>query len=273
VQLDNAQHLLPIFLLPGLGGYGDGSEDAPTLRLVADVLATNGAVTNLLHLPDIDRPAVECVDLEKVVAALTDSIMEKCGGAAPVVVGYSVGGFVAFEICRRLDCRGLPPKLLIMLDSSAFYVPAPRRRLIVQIADAARSNLEAAIATVPFLVAVRYQQLEAARRWLLLLRRIAGPSRAKGMRLALLVAYWLSAIREFRLGPYRGRVVLFKAKKTRPRLLDPALGWTPYAPQVEVVVVDGDHWSMLRNTALLEKIADAIRSLSEPRQATSSMPA
>jgi thioesterase domain-containing protein len=186
-------------------------------------------------------------------------IKRVCAPVPPVVVGYSVGGFIAFEICCRLEKAGFPVRLLIMLDSSAVYVQAPQQKLLHQILAAARSNLGAAIARVPFLVAMKCGRLEVARVSLSCFRRLFGSSRGKDMRTALLVEYWISASRDFRLSRYEGRIVLFKAKKSRPRIPDLVLGWEPYARSIKAVEVEGDHWSMLRNPALIEKISAILR--------------
>jgi len=189
-----------------------------------------------------------------VVSTLKSKIATRCASSAPVIVGYSIGGFIAFEICRRLEREGLPVKLLIMLDTSAVYIPAPKKPLIAQCIEAARKGPKSALARWPFIVAMRFGRLELARVWISILRTVFGASQIRWMRLDLLVAYWMVIVRRFELCAYGRRVVLFKAKKGRPRILDKALGWTPYISDLDVIEVDGDHWSMLRNSSLLEAL-------------------
>ena len=255
---------LEVVLLPGLGARSTsiGRSENPELVDLHRTLSRFGTVTTLLHMPDIDQPSEACMDIERVVAGL----VERLGGAcrSTVVVGYSIGGYLAFDVCRRLAQAGAPVRLLLMLDSSAFFVPPERTSLASELVQSARAGARRVLVAAPFLVALRSGRLELARRWLALLRRVGGASRGGDLRLRLLVAYWFEATARRDLRPYDGPVVLLKARKGRPRIADATLGWSPLAPRLKVCVVEGDHWTVLQSPDLLRQVAAELEAVAEP---------
>jgi thioesterase domain-containing protein len=247
-----------IILLPGLGAStADLPAGGPTIARVHRLLSEYGKVTTLLHMPDIDQSSTTCADLDKVILKLTRTITKTFETNTTVMVGYSVGGYIAFEVCRRLESAGYAVPILIMLDSSAYYNPI-EKSFPKQVAASLRRGFKQAAAEVPFLIALRSRQLEAARLWTLALRKVFGSHRATDLRKQLLIEYWLRSIHPSTLANYGGRVVLLKAKKTRPRITDPTLGWNVYAPLLEVSEVEGDHWSMLDGQGTLETLREIL---------------
>jgi thioesterase domain-containing protein len=247
---------MPIFLLPGLG---TNPVDIGPENMIYEVYATlhvYGRVKILPHMPDIDRTVSECIDVASVVNSLAESILADCSGIQPVIVGYSIGGFIGFEVCRRLERQGLPVRLLIMLDTNAKASIASEPNMRTQLAQRAGSGLATVLATVPFLIAMKYKQLRAARLWLVTLRRIFRRRPMNQMRVSLLAAYWRIAIKRVELGLYSGRVLLVKANKNRPRLSDAALSWESYALNMDVVTVEGDHWSVVQSADTLQSISE-----------------
>lgn len=112
-----------------------------------------------------------------------------------------------------------------------------------------------------FLLALSLGWLEAARRWLGISRHVFDDRAVRWVRMELLVLYWLAIVKDTALGPYDGQVLLLKARKGRPRITDPALGWTPYLSRLEIVAVEGDHWTMLRHLQGLERLDRALADL------------
>jgi thioesterase domain-containing protein len=106
-------------LLPGLG------DDAGYyVRTLAATLERFGSVHQLRSVPDL-RMAPRTAG---TFAALLD-LLEPALSATPtaqrvVLVGYSVGGTLAFALADRLARRGRAPHLIIMIDRSAVYPPA-----------------------------------------------------------------------------------------------------------------------------------------------------
>ena len=261
---------LDVFLLPGLGvrSTSVSQDENPELIALHRVLSGFGDVKILLHMPDIDQPSARCMGIEGVI----DGLVERLSGVArsAVVVGYSTGGYLAFEACRRLAKAGASVRLLLMIDSSAFFVPSAPSSLTDEIVQSARAGLAKTVVSAPFLVAMRCGKLELARRWLLGVRHISGRSRCPEWRLRLLIAYWLKAIERLHLQPYEGQIVLLKASRGRPRIVDSTLGWGPLAPSLKVGVVDGDHWTMLRSPDLVHQVFNELSRVGDAYALTSS---
>ena len=57
----------------------------------------------------------------------------------------------------------------------------------------------------------------------------------------------------YKVKPYSGDVILFKASKTYPKfdLLGPDLGWSKYLPNLEIFSFPGDHLSLMREPGIL----------------------
>lgn len=66
---------------------------------------------------------------DRTVEAMAARYVEAITTAQPAgpyeVVGYSLGGLIAFEVCRQLVARGLPVALTGILDTAPAGVPVP----------------------------------------------------------------------------------------------------------------------------------------------------
>jgi thioesterase domain-containing protein len=66
---------------------------------------------------------------DRTVEAMAARYVEAITTAQPTgpyeVVGYSMGGLIAFEVCRQLVARGLPVALAGILDTAPAGVPVP----------------------------------------------------------------------------------------------------------------------------------------------------
>lgn len=63
-----------------------------------------------------DEPAP--TDLEQVIGPIADAVVG-LGGTAPLLVGHSFGGLLAFAVAQELDRRGRPPARLVAVTSTA----------------------------------------------------------------------------------------------------------------------------------------------------------
>jgi aspartate racemase len=72
----------------------------------------------------------------------------------------------------------------------------------------------------------------------------------------------MQASRLYRPGKYPGRVTLFRAHPPGEHLADPAWGWNRLAAEVDVVLVDGDHKTMLLDPHV-EMLAAKVRACLE----------
>jgi surfactin synthase thioesterase subunit len=124
---------LRIFLFPYAGGgariFHGWAEKFP-----ADIELRS------LQLPgrDLRHREPNLVTMEATVAAIVESMRPLIAEGKPFAFfGYSLGGLVAFEVCRRLRSLGLPqPKRLIVAAGPAPHCNHAREPLVHRMTDA-----------------------------------------------------------------------------------------------------------------------------------------
>ncbi|HEX4966668.1 MAG TPA: condensation domain-containing protein [Thermoanaerobaculia bacterium] len=197
------------------------------------------------------------------VAEMAESYLEALRGVRPRgpyhLAGWSFGGVVAFEMAHRLRAAGEEVGLLAMLDAGM---------------DPQRSDLDDTELLLRYLGDVT-AGLPAGE-----LRRQGGLDEqiaflvATAERLQVLPADFdlrrtrqLFALKRasFRAGfsyearPYAGRVTVLRAEDGLGRhFADPALGWSAFAGEVEVLPVPGTHEDLL-SSPYVETLAERLR--------------
>jgi amino acid adenylation domain-containing protein len=173
--------------------------------------------------------------------------------AGPYMLGgWSMGGHVAYEMARQLHAHGEEVALLALIDS---YAPSSRRRaedeasLLYGFAEDLGLPLERFSISPGRLDALPPDErltyaLEEAKK-----AGVIHPdmSAEQARRLYELFKINVGAMNSYSPQPYPGRVTLFAAQE-RPdgSPHDPTLGWSGLAAGVEVHVVPGDHYSVVR---------------------------
>ncbi|HEX3682181.1 MAG TPA: alpha/beta fold hydrolase, partial [Bryobacteraceae bacterium] len=185
--------------------------------------------------------------------------------------GWSIGGLISLEMSRRLQAQGETVGLVTLFDS---IVPlgfdwesrnGARDATLILAALLARldesdppPNLHKLSSDEQLKVVI-----DVARR----AGRVPPDFTLEQVRHQMRVLQVnLEADLEFIPGPYSGRVLLFRAEDAigRPSPEIDA-GWSPYMPELETVVVPGDHYSMLlepANAATVARLLEA-RLISE----------
>jgi amino acid adenylation domain-containing protein len=210
-----------------------------------------------------DRPllAFEATGRETTVEAMAERYLTELGSrSVGILGGWSMGGLVAFEMARRRAAAGHPVDLLVMFDTVApghqGETPSEADLLLSFAADLAdRLGLGLSAELVG---AVRSLDTEAG------LARLLDEARRHGVPLDLDGARHLfrlfstneAAMRTYAGGPHEGRVALFRPEGAAH---DAAAGWPALAPNLEIVPVPGDHYSLLRPPHV-EVLAERLRS-------------
>jgi thioesterase domain-containing protein len=224
-----------IFLIPGTGGENPG-----LARFAAAVGKSLRVV--VLRLPDIDRPAKELGDLGSLVSTLRSQVSHYSASQPLHLAGYSLGGVLALELARELDLAGARIGFLALLDSSTTLPSwtAP------QIFDKSRgaAALAGRLKDKLVLALVERGLFEPARLLILALRAAFGPDRAEPLRIQLLVALGRQALARYAPSVYAHKVFLFRASRARPALPEADLGWKEFCPQLRIVPMRGNHWSI-----------------------------
>ncbi|MEV0135522.1 thioesterase domain-containing protein [Dactylosporangium sp. NPDC050688] len=162
------------------------------------------------------------------------------------LVGYSLGGTIAFETARLLAQRGAAPPLVVLIDTEFTYPPFDTAQLPytaladfalkVDVPDGAFDGLdrEQTLRAI-FDVAVRQE--------------VIGPDFpiARLESIYETVAGTLTAVAEYQPGPYSGPVVLIRSARETPTDEGaPAdLGWSTVAPAVRTHFVGLGHFVIM----------------------------
>ncbi|MER7362364.1 beta-ketoacyl synthase N-terminal-like domain-containing protein [Nonomuraea wenchangensis] len=190
--------------------------------------------------------------------------------------GWSFGGILAFEIARLLGEDDV--ELLAMIDAGLpDEVQEPdRRRLAARRYAAFAAYLTRTYGTPIPLDRAELEALDEPAQLALTEARIAGSGVLATLPPAILRHQLTShddtrAIERYRpAGPYHGRAVLYRATEPAPWTVedpryahagDPARGFAPYAPRLEVVEIPGSHHLNLLDPPHVEVIAEHLKGL------------
>lgn len=184
-----------------------------------------------------------------------DIIEENRIAGAMALIGYSFGGFLAYETARILQARGTADIRVVILDSA---VPSRLRR--TRLTDIVEWHAR--------ILGWRYRQLS----------RGLGSSRVNGVEhldapgvfpvalsdhpvhLRPIIRQFYKALSAYQPESFDGSISLLRATKRRPILgPSPALGWDGYVRgEVDLHDIDGDHISMLFDDAACVNTASVI---------------
>ncbi|MEV4289460.1 beta-ketoacyl synthase N-terminal-like domain-containing protein [Nonomuraea bangladeshensis] len=190
--------------------------------------------------------------------------------------GWSFGGILAFEIARLLGEDDV--ELLAMIDSGLpDEVGEPdRRRLAARRYAAFAAYLTRTYGTPIHLDRAELETLDEPAQFALIEARIAESGVLATLPPAILRHQLTShddtrAIERYRpAGPYHGRAVLYRSTEPAPWTVedpryahadDPARGFAPYAPRLEVVEIPGSHHLNLLDPPHVEVIAEHLKGL------------
>jgi thioesterase domain-containing protein len=248
----------PLFLIPSLGG------ELLFARLLIQHLGQQTPVYGLQ--PTLAADAVErFVDFEATATWYLQALREFQPRGPYALVGYSYGGFLAYEVARQLLEQGDDVDLLAILDTGPGHRGArPRkgqrtRQLTALLRNLPRWLVEEAIRTSPrdLLKRTKRHLRRHVRRWLGRWGNGSpGPELDDAFDEAdqiptqnreLMATFW-RAFCAYVPRPYGGRVTLFRAQ-TRS-LFDHGdidMGWRRFARGgVDVRIIPGHHESILR---------------------------
>jgi thioesterase domain-containing protein/acyl carrier protein len=188
--------------------------------------------------------------------------------------GFSGGGLAAYAMARRLVAEGEAVALLVLLDT-----PLPRRPRLSAGDLVAMKIQDLRAQRGAFLInwLVRRARWEAARLRTRRVRSEAPP--AERFHDDAIEAAFRRALTRLEMHPYPGRVALFRPRlqvahrlsggrqidANRSLLLEDN-GWSPYAPQLDVFEVSGDHDSMVLEPnvrVLVRHLRQALREAEE----------
>ncbi|SEM40623.1 thioesterase domain-containing protein [Streptacidiphilus jiangxiensis] len=176
------------------------------------------------------------------------------------LLGYSMGGLIAFEVARQLRAAGERVGLVGLLDTRTTVEPSddPDFALRALLFRGLRLELD-----VDWLRSLTPEERSAV---LLEKAHAAGtvPADFDAERLRRMIDMYqhnLDALAGYEVGPFDGRLVLYRVtdRAMEPENYPEDLGWTEFAAEVTVTAVPGDHFTMIE-PGNVEALAAAIRA-------------
>jgi amino acid adenylation domain-containing protein len=268
----------------------DGADDGPLVALRAEgtrpplycVHPTEGAATSYLHLArhlsadqpvyGLEDPAVrgggEMLGMEEMASVYVRAIRQKQPEGPYHLLGWSFGGFVAYEMARQLRAAGEDVAALLLLDTPCplylgDFVEDEAERLA-----AVASNLAVFNGRSIALAADDLRALPDDERWArasALLADAGVNAKPEWLRRVVTVGVGRGrALHAWTPGPYDGEITLLRAAEVNPATLqpgheqyeamrDPALGWGRLASRpVEVHTVPGNHATLVTEPHVVE---------------------
>ncbi|GAB3021318.1 hypothetical protein GCM10027051_28220 [Niabella terrae] len=216
----------------------------------------------------LDGDLTDLKSIETIAASYLSEIMEQNPDGPYILVGYSFGGVVAFEMARQLLAAGKEIRMLGVLDTnvSTNFVPDSRRERVTNF-------LKRQVKKSLFIGSnlIRYPR-EVLSYQLLFLNRKLNPRYQEEEEEQIydyskeVVRAYQDAYASYRLKPLDVKIHLFKVKE-RIYFVDDLeyLGWKKYARNgVEIRNIPGDHKTFLlppNNQVLIETVQNIVRKL------------
>lgn len=192
--------------------------------------------------------------IEEIAAHYNSEILADNPNGPYAIIGYSLGGHIAIEMVKQLEAQGKEVKLLGMIDTN--LKPSDGDTKVARIFNKIKRQFPKALFTIKSLFAdpgatIAYQamMIKLKTRELFEKEKTFKGSYLEGIPdfMGKLVEKLRTAVANYKVTPYNGRIFLFKAK-TRVYFVDDfkTLGWSGIAKKGVVVnEVPGDHKIML----------------------------
>ncbi|MDT0382161.1 amino acid adenylation domain-containing protein [Streptomyces sp. DSM 42041] len=205
-------------------------------------------------------------NVETIAASYARAVLDHSAGSRFAIGGWSMGGVIAFEMARQLAEAGHPPAHVVLIDTpfpSSGEPTAPRKAdLALRFLTDFRSgkqpgdNEAAQLAQCPDAATA----LDVAR---LMIRAGGLPADTDEQQVARLFAVLEAntlALAQYTAGPYSGPVRELRASHgVSSDHTAATTPWASVAPQTTVRVFNGDHYSIVREPA----VVDVARELSQ----------
>ncbi|MHC1717742.1 MAG: AMP-binding protein [Acidaminococcaceae bacterium] len=246
----------PLFCIHNVGG------DVLTYRKLADYLDKEQTVFGLslnLEAKKLPHP-ISIVDLARCYIQEIRTVQPN---GPYYLAGHSLGGLIAYEISRQLQEQNQVVALLAMLDTRLLN-KKKRKPLWKKL----KHNYQK-LACVPFLQIFHYlkqktldeiERLKVKR----FMRTYPAPLDKKLNQTALTKNLLQYAGRNYKPESYQGTITYFNAKQKQNNYAEETLkGWAKLAERIQVVEIDANHSTIVREPAVKElafKLEEALKT-------------
>jgi thioesterase domain-containing protein len=213
--------------------------------------------------------------IEEIAALYVDALVEAHPGGSFSIGGYSMSGFIAWEVARRLAALGRTPQCLVLLD-------CPRLYSFCSAEDQAwMTRVTSVRGRVSKMLGLLARPAGISRRGVIVqtlagsLRRVRHETYDRWF--AKQPPAWETDYRRnidlsvrYRVLPYEGRVVLVRAATQADwfNRVQHDLGWTAFCRgEFSIIILPGDHHAMFVEPGV-EKLARVLHAaVAEPTMA------
>lgn len=216
-----------------------------------------------IELPEVSQLNINTISIESIAARYVVDLQTHNPQGPYALSGYSIGGLIAFEMAKQLDKAGKKVALLCLFDTVAYTQrPEPSEK-----ANAHHKNkfqlypkLKAAISSLYHRIddniyAFKYNPLNTILgkkdSVISVIKKMLKVDKRKEQKTDEqrvhddLLKLSFAAYKEYQLTPYTGDITLFRAKRRIAYLeTSKTLGWSPYARAVNVIGIEGNHYSI-----------------------------
>jgi amino acid adenylation domain-containing protein len=242
---------LPLFLVSGKGG------SVIVFREFARQLGPEQPVIGLTH--DGFVPQTFPRTFAAMAACYVDAIRRIQPEGPYQLGGYSAGGLLAFDVARQLTQAGHAVRFLGLIDTALDNRLVPRWKRVLKHADLLRKHPRSHL---PRYATAISRRVRATVRWM----RGQGFDLYPEVQVPPLQQAYMAVRKREAVQAWSGHVTLFVARHGwGTDAIAPDLGWKPYCAELEIVDVDGEHLTVLREDvaslgrAMREALARAAR--------------
>lgn len=254
VHLGGSGTATPVYLVHALHGDIQGFRD------LAACLGADQPVYGL-RAPGLEEGETPVSSIAELAGLHVRALRRQQPYGPYRLVGWSLGGVIAYEMARRLRQAGAQVAPLLLLDS---YPPetlreiapaSPAILLARELAGRSGERLLMDTAAVADQAVALGQVLSQAARLDLL---PGAPDAARLLRISRVYLTTLAALRHYQPGHYRGLVVLLRAALSLGKLADN--GWSRHCGHhLSIRPVAGDHYSLLQQPQATQ-LAEVLRN-------------
>jgi len=246
-------HKTPLYLING------GELVADEFFNLGDVLDENQPIYGF-QSNGFDGSGKLLETIEEIATYYIKGILSQDNYGPYCLAGYSVGGVIAFEMARQLKAMGRTVKLLAMIDSitrdpwliktkySGFAILRLIGFNIYLLKDGLAKALKYSAAFVKAglkTISNKFKSYEA--------EKPAENNNADTLDNFDVFSLHVSAYKKYKLEPYDGNIVVFRAKELTYYMDDfKYLGWRRYSKKTRSVSVRGDHFSIFDDENIQE---------------------
>uniref|UniRef100_A8M7B5 Amino acid adenylation domain n=1 Tax=Salinispora arenicola (strain CNS-205) TaxID=391037 RepID=A8M7B5_SALAI len=193
--------------------------------------------------PGLEGDAEPVEDLTALAARYVDALRERQPAGPYLLAGWSMGGFLSFEMARQLAAVGESPALVAMIDSNEpGPLPLPSEQ---EVMETFVSDLGGLAGTAPPVLPAeiaRAASTDPAVLTAFLVEHGMVPADVRADFVSHRYRVFranMRAVYGYRPGPYAGRVVMVQAAEEPSRA-----AWARHAGAMETVTLPGNHYSL-----------------------------